>query len=100
MANAVALVQGASRGLGLSFSKLLSQRSNYNVVATCRNPDQAEELRGLPGVDVLRVDVTKETDIKAVADHVKEKYGKVDLLINSAGLLHPSGKKNQLLSIS
>ena len=44
MANPVTLVQGASRGLGLSFVRILANRST-NVIATCRNPSQAEELQ-------------------------------------------------------
>ena len=43
MASPVTLVQGASKGLGLSFVRILANRSH--VVATCRNPDQAEELQ-------------------------------------------------------
>ena len=44
MTNPVTLVQGASRGLGLSLVRILANRSS-NVIATCRNPSQAEELQ-------------------------------------------------------
>ena len=44
MTNPVTLVQGASRGLGLSLVRILANRSS-NVIATCRNPGQAEELQ-------------------------------------------------------
>ena len=45
----------------------------------------------MPNVDVLKVDVAKNDDIEAAAKVVRQKFGKVDLLINSAGILHPSG---------
>ena len=45
----------------------------------------------IPNVDVLQVDVTNEAHIAKAAEHVKQKYGKLELLINNAGLLHPSG---------
>ena len=50
----VALVQGANRGLGLAFVRILACRTS-NVVATCRRPDQAEELQKIPNVEILQV---------------------------------------------
>ena len=93
-----ALVQGANRGLGLAFVKILAARGN-NVVATCRHPEQADALQDISAnVEVLQVDVTKENHIAKAANHVKEKYGSLDLLINNAGLLHPSGRGETRLS--
>lgn len=46
-----------------------------------------------PGrVTVLKVDVTREDDIKGAAEVVKKSFGKVDLMINSSAMLHPTGK--------
>ncbi|KAI4813032.1 hypothetical protein KUCAC02_024386 [Chaenocephalus aceratus] len=98
MASRVALIQGASRGLGLEFCKhILKNKSPAAVIATCRNPDGATELRALadqhPGqVTVLRLDVSREEDICGAADRVKESFGRLDLIVNSAAMLHPSGK--------
>ena len=50
----VALVQGANRGLGLAFVRILASRSS-KVVATCRRPDQAEDLQKIPNVEILQV---------------------------------------------
>ena len=87
----VALVTGANRGLGLQFVKVLASK-NVNVVATCRYPDKASELSNLPNVELLRLDVEQPDHIKSAADHVQAKYGKLDLLLNSAGILHPTGR--------
>lgn len=98
MNTAVAIVQGASRGIGLQFCKtLLKQNQELLVVATCRNPDNAYELKVLESqnpsrLQIHQVDVQNESHIQTLSDFVKEKYGKVDLLINSAGMLHPSGR--------
>lgn len=95
---AVALVQGASRGLGLEFCKhVLTHKAPAAVVATCRNPEGATALASLaaqyPGrVTVLKVDATQEDDIKGAAEVVKKSFGKVDLIINAAAMLHPTGK--------
>ncbi|XP_077470149.1 C-signal isoform X1 [Stigmatopora argus] len=98
MAAPIALVQGASRGLGLQFCKyILKNKPPANVIATCRNPDGAVELQGLAGqyhdrLTVLQLDVNREADIREAADRVKGSFGRLDLMINSSALLHPSGK--------
>ncbi|CAN9499588.1 unnamed protein product [Ophioblennius macclurei] len=98
MAAPVALIQGASRGLGLQFCRhLLHLHNNTSVVATCRNPDGAAELRALaaqhPGrVTVLELDVGREDDVRRAAERVKESLGRLDLMVNAAAVLHPSGK--------
>ncbi|XP_061180053.1 C-signal-like [Saccostrea echinata] len=95
--SAIALIQGASRGIGLQFCKtLLLRNSATTVVATCRDPNSSSELAQLKvnndRLHVCKLDVTKENDISDVSKYVTEKFGKLDLLINCAGMLHPSGK--------
>lgn len=98
MAAPIALIQGASRGLGLAFCKhILNNKPFASVVATCRNPNGADELRGLVGqhpdrLTVLKLDVNQEEDIRGAAERVKEAFGRLDLLVNSSAMLHPSGK--------
>lgn len=92
----VAVVQGAGRGLGLEYVSQLLERPKLQVVATCRNPDGADALHSLQEkfperLDVVKLDVTQEDTIKAAAKHVREKYAKVDTLINVAGILHLPG---------
>ncbi|XP_047458497.1 C-factor [Mugil cephalus] len=98
MAASIALIQGASRGLGLEFCKnILKNKSLASVIATCRNPDGAAELRGLAGqhpgrLTVLQLDVNHEEDIREAAERVKKSFGRLDLIVNSSAMLHPSGK--------
>ncbi|XP_072546636.1 C-signal [Salminus brasiliensis] len=95
---AVALIQGASRGLGLEFCRhILQHRASAAVIATCRDPDRASALAALaaenPGrLTVLRVDVTREEQVRSAAERVSSTFPRVDLLINSSAVLHPSGK--------
>lgn len=92
------LVQGASRGIGLQFCRhILKAKPESVVIATCRNPDTASELLGLQSqydrrLRIMSLDVTKEHDVKTVSELVGSQPGGLDLLINSAGMLHPSGK--------
>ncbi|XP_077992982.1 C-signal-like [Glandiceps talaboti] len=95
--NAAVLVQGASRGIGLQFCKNLLAK-NALVIATCRQPQEATELDALRKehanqMHVLQLDVTNENHIQNSAKFVEETTGgKLDMLINSTGMLHPSGK--------
>ena len=57
----VALVQGANRGLGLAFVRILASRSS-KVVATCRQPDHAEDLQKIPNVEILQVSCLQSQD--------------------------------------
>lgn len=96
--SAVSLVQGASRGIGLGFCRaLLARSSDSLVIATSRKPSTASELQNLQiqypqRLTVLSVDVTDSRQIEDAASFVKNQFGRLDLLINSAGILHPSGK--------
>lgn len=98
MAAPTALIQGASRGLGLEFCKhILESKTTVAVIATCRNPDGAAELRRVadqhPGrLTVLKLDVNREEDIRSAAERVKGSFGRLDLIVNSSAMLHPSGK--------
>lgn len=93
----IAVVQGASRGIGLQFCRTLLQRTEVNVIATCRCPDQALDLNCLykehkERLKVMKMDVTQEDAIKETAEMVEQQFKKVDLLINCAAMLHPSGR--------
>ncbi|NTX12033.1 SDR family oxidoreductase [Myxococcus sp. CA051A] len=77
--NAVALVTGANRGLGLAFAKALLERGARKVYAAAREPSSVT----IPGVVPVRLDVTRPEQLEAL---VRE-AGDVTLLINNAGIL-------------
>ena len=89
---AVAFIQGASRGIGLEFARTLSLRGNVHVVAGCRDPESAGNLRQLDRVQIVQCDVTKEDSLANVASDIMANHGKLDFAINVAGILHPSGR--------
>ncbi|CAN6465457.1 unnamed protein product [Victoria cruziana] len=87
------MVQGASRGIGLEFVRqLLEKHDKGHVVATCRNPDQAVDLRELKckfgeRLNILQLDTTIENTIENAAKTATERYGYLNLLINTSGIL-------------
>ncbi|MGB5544748.1 MAG: SDR family NAD(P)-dependent oxidoreductase, partial [Gammaproteobacteria bacterium] len=92
----IALVQGASRGIGLEFVRQLAQRPDMaRVFASCRDPAAADTLRALGGnapIETLALDVEDEDSIRAAAEQMSATVSRLDLLINCAGLLHDGQK--------
>ena len=86
----VAVVTGASSGLGVGFARALAGAGAHLVLAarrTDRLTSLAAEL-GRQGVDVLPVecDVTDRTQVDALRDTCLEHFGRVDVLVNNAGI--------------
>ncbi len=82
------VVTGANRGLGLEFIRQLVGRGDQ-VVAACRVPDRATELRELLGSGrgtMVRLDVADAASVTAAAVSIGRDLDAVDLLINAAGV--------------
>lgn len=89
LAGKSAIVTGASRGLGQAMAIALAE-AGADLVVTSRHPDTlqpiSEKIRGLGGrVLPLRLDVTVESDIRAMPETVLSEFGRIDILVNNAG---------------
>jgi carbonyl reductase 1 len=84
--SSTALVTGASRGLGRETCRQLA-KNGYRVVLTARDAGRAANVAGELGVDHLPLDVTDPVGIDAAAGAVQERYGRLDVLVNNAGVL-------------
>src|SRR5687767_1606214 len=88
--NKVALVTGANKGIGFETSRQLAKQG-YHVLVGARDAERGraavDKLRaeGLP-VEFVKLDVTSDADRKAVAGYVAETFGKLDVLVNNAGI--------------
>lgn len=81
--DAVVLVTGANRGIGLAFCRALLARGARKVYAAARDPASVT----LPGVQALRLDVNQPADVQAAAQQAPD----VTLVINNAGIAQPGG---------
>jgi NAD(P)-dependent dehydrogenase (short-subunit alcohol dehydrogenase family) len=85
----VALVTGASRGLGQYFSRALAL-AGADLIITARKKEDtypfAEEIKALGRKVVsLDLDVREEASIKKMADDAQAAFGRIDILVNNAG---------------
>jgi NAD(P)-dependent dehydrogenase (short-subunit alcohol dehydrogenase family) len=84
----VAIVTGASSGMGLGITQALLQRG-YRVVANSRNISKSKDLK--PSSDLILVDgdIGKMDTAIKVADAAIEHFDRIDLLVNAAGIYIP-----------
>jgi len=86
----IALVTGANRGIGLETARQLG-RQGVTVIVAARDQGKAQEAAGTlqaEGIAAvpLKLDVTSSADIQAAARFVEEEFGRLDVLINNAGI--------------
>lgn len=86
------LITGANRGLGLEFARRYAEQG-WTVIATCRSPAQAPELRALaaahPGLRLEALDLLKPEEIAALVARLGATA--LDVLLNNAAFLGPGG---------
>jgi NAD(P)-dependent dehydrogenase (short-subunit alcohol dehydrogenase family) len=85
------VVTGANTGLGLETARALAERG-ATVVLACRDLGKASAAAARIGrgpVTTLRLDLASLTSVREAAGELRSRYGRLDLLINNAGLMMP-----------
>jgi short-subunit dehydrogenase len=77
----VAIVTGASAGIGAATARAL-HAAGYRVFGTYRKPPASR----VPGVEYLALDVTSDQSVEALVAQVLDQAGRIDLLVNNAGV--------------
>ena len=87
----IVIITGASRGIGREIAKRLAKKGLKVIANYNKSQKAAEELRkeleedGIK-IDIIKADVSKREEAKKIAKYALEKYGKIDILINNAGI--------------
>jgi 3-oxoacyl-[acyl-carrier protein] reductase len=90
----VALITGASRGIGAASAKALAQNGASVVINYIKSKDKAEELldeikkSGGNGI-VFQADAREQSAVEAMVDSALKEFGKIDILVNNANINFP-----------
>ncbi len=87
-ANQTAIVTGASSGIGLGIAQALLERG-YHVVATSRTISKSKDFKISANLVLVDGDISKKDTAIKVADAAIKHFGRIDLLVNNAGIYIP-----------
>lgn len=87
----IAIVTGASRGIGREIAKNLAKEGIQVIANYNKSEQKAKELKEELNnenvdIDIFKADVSKRKEAKALVEYTLNKYGKIDILINNAGI--------------
>ena len=91
--NRVAIITGGGRGIGREVAILFASEG-AKVMVSARSSDQiakvVEEISASGGEAIgVNADVSREDDVRRIVDETMENFGRVDVLVNNAGILEP-----------
>lgn len=92
----IALVTGASRGIGSAIAKLFGQEGATVIVNYISDKESAEkvvkDIVNCGGSAIsIQADIGNPKKIDSLFKQIKDKYGKLDILVNNAGIMKPQG---------
>ena len=96
----VALVTGANQGIGFQIAKQLAEHG-FTVLVGSRDLERGKETaKSLEGdCRAIQLDVTDQASIDAAAVRIRHELGRLDVLVNNAGIAHAGGAERSLADI-
>ncbi len=88
MKDKIIVITGASRGLGECMARILAEKG-AKLVVSARNKEELTRLAEEIKATVVVADVTRESEVKALAEKTISQFGKIDIWINNAGIWMP-----------
>ena len=87
----IVIITGASRGIGREIAKRLAKKGLKVIANYNKSEKEAQELKSELEqeeieIDIVKADVSKREEAKKLAKYALDKYGKIDVLINNAGI--------------
>lgn len=90
----VALVSGANRGIGREIVRQLAEKGITTILGSRDEEKGSTAAEGMNGnVAVKRLDVIDEDSVYRLASFVEDEFGRLDILINNAGIANDSGQR-------
>ena len=83
----IVLITGASRGIGREIAKSLANQGNKVIANFNKSLEQAQNLQEEnQNIEIYKADVSIRQEVKQMVQDIINKYGKIDVLINNAGI--------------
>lgn len=94
LSNKVVVITGSNTGLGFITVSEICKLNPRTIVLACRNPDKGNAAvakvkaeQGVDNVEFMQLDLNDLTSVKSFASAFNEKYDRLDILINNAGIM-------------
>lgn len=96
LTNKVALITGGTQSIGYAIGDLFQQHGAHVIISGSRSIEAGQEIARTIGKNIvyLQLDVSKESDWQAAMQFIQTHYGKLDVLINNAGIEYPVNTTN------
>jgi dihydroanticapsin dehydrogenase len=86
LAGKVAIITGGSRGIGFEIAKIFSQNGATVIITSKNSPKLQTAAEKLTNTISISADIRKEKEVKNVVEKTIERFGRLDILINNAGI--------------
>ncbi len=90
----VVLITGSSRGIGKAIALELNKKGCKVIINYSKDKDNAEQVAKLVNSIAIKADVSNFEECKSMVDEIISKYGKIDFLINNAGMVQDKTFRN------
>lgn len=93
----ISLVTGGNGGIGFDTCAALASQAQHHVIMGSRSLDKGQKAmseilsrKPAGSISLVQLDVNSDDSIQAAARHIESQYGKLDTLVNNAGIISPS----------
>ncbi len=87
----VALVTGAARGIGAAIAQRLAREGAHLILMDTNRSGLEGQLKTIKGATAFQQDITSEPGVDEMLSEIYQQYGRLDILVNCAGIVGPTG---------
>jgi len=82
----IAIVTGGAQGIGKAIVKVMVCKGAKVVIADIAEEAAAQAVEEIPNTEFYKLDLCKDNEVEALFEYVNNKYGRIDVLVNDAGI--------------